>query len=194
MDVRTTPNQPMNIKTLGLGLLTTLATVTTPALAGYEVQGYHLMDGTDFGPQNEAVATQIIDDLTEMGIPVLDGGKNDVAHCEHREDGSQTLGFYVPSDDFMVVCTDGIDTDLQMETLVHETVHVIQDARDGIDNGSLVGPEGEYLQAVVNALHPQKANLITTLYDREDWEIEAEAFLFETEGQEVATELAKWVF
>ena len=94
----------------------------------------------------------------------------------------------------MVVCTDGINKDLQMETLVHETVHVIQDARDGIDNGSLVGPEGAYLMAVTEALHPAKYNLITSLYDREDWVIESEAFLFETQGQAVATELAKWVF
>ena len=152
------------------------------------------MDGSDFGPQNEAVATQIINDLTEMGIPVFDGGKNDVAICDPREDGSQTLGFYVPSDDFMVVCTDGINKDLQMETLVHETVHVIQDARDGINNGSLVGPSGQYLQAITKALHPTKYNLITELYDREDWVIESEAFFFETKGQVVANELTKWVF
>ena len=152
------------------------------------------MDGSDFGPQNEVVATQIINDLTEMGIPVFDGGKNDVGICDPREDGSQTLGFYVPADDFMVVCTDGIDQDMQMETLVHETVHVIQDLRDGLENDSLVGPSGQYLQAVVNALPDHKANTITSLYDREDWVIESEAFLFETQGQVVATELKKWAF
>ena len=183
----------MNIKTLGLGLLTTLATVATPALAGHQVQGYHLMDGSDFGPQNEVVATQIINDLTEMGIPVFDGGKNDVAICE-PEDGKQVLGFYVPADDFMVVCTDGIDQDMQMETLVHETVHVIQDLRDGLENDTLVGPSGQYLQAVVNALPDHKVNTIASLYDKEDWVIESEAFLFETQGQVVATELKKWAF
>ena len=183
----------MNIKTISLGLLTTLATVATPALAGYQVEGYHLMDGTDFGSQNEVVATQIIEDLTEMGIPVLDGGKNNVGICD-PQDGKQVLGFYVPADDFMVICTDGIDEDLQMETLVHETVHVIQDARDGIDNDTLVGPSGQYLQAVVNALPDHKVNTIASLYDKEDWVIESEAFLFETQGQVVATELKKWAF
>ena len=183
----------MNIKTLGLGLLTTLATVTSPALAGYQVEGYHLMDGTDFGPQNEVVATQIIEDLTEMGIPVLDGGKNNVGICD-PQDGKQVLGFYVPADDFMVICTDGIDEDLQMETLVHETVHVIQDLRDGLENDTLVGPSGQYLQAVVNALPDHKVNTIASLYDKEDWVIESEAFLFETQGQVVATELKKWAF
>ncbi len=176
-----------------LGTLTTLATVVPSAMAGYQVDGYHLMDGNDFGRNNQAVATQIINHLTEIGVPVLDGGKNDIEVCVPK-DGKQTLGFYVPSHDVMVVCTDGIDNDMMMETLVHETVHVIQDLRDGLENDTLVGPEGEYFQKIVSGLPQYKVNTITSLYDEEDWKIEAEAFLFETEGQMVADELKKFVF
>ncbi len=176
-----------------LGTITTLATVVPSALAGYQVDGYYLMDGNDFGRNNQAVATQIINTLTEMDIPVLDGGKNDIEICVPK-DGKQTLGFYVPSKNFMVVCTDGIDNDLQMETLVHESVHVIQDARDGLDNDSLVGPKGEYFQKIVSDLPQYKANTITSLYDESDWAIESEAFYFEDKGQMVANELDRWAF
>ena len=177
-----------------LGTITTLATIVPSALAGYQVEGYHLMDGNDFGPQHKAVATQLIDTLTEIGVPVFDGGKNNIEICVPNEDGSQTLGYYVPSKDYMVVCTDGIDNDLQMETLVHETVHVIQDLRDGLDNDSLVGPEGEYFQKLADGLPTYKANTITSMYDREDWAIEAEAFFFEDKGQIVANELDTFKF
>ena len=176
-----------------LGTVTTLATIVPSAMAGYQVEGYHLMDGNDFGNNNKAVATQIVKNLTEVGVPVLDGGKNNIEACHPQED-RQTLGFYVPSHNFMVVCTDGIPTDLQMETLVHETVHVIQDARDGIENDTLVGPKGQYYKNVVSALSPLKEQTITSLYDREDWAIEAEAFLFESHGQVVANELETFVF
>ena len=182
-----------NFTKVALGTITTLATVAPGAMAGYEVDGYHFMDGTDFGPQNEVVATQIVNNLTEMGVPVLDGTKNEFKQCVPQED-RQTLGFYVPAQNFMVVCTGNLPLDLQMETLVHETVHVIQDARDGIDNSTLVGPEGTYYKNVVSALSDRKADTITSLYEKEDWAIEAEAFLFETQGQVVANELANWVF
>ena len=62
-------------------------------MAGYQVEGYHLMDGNDFGPQHKAVATQLIDTLTEIGVPVFDGGKNNIEICVPNEDGSRTLGY-----------------------------------------------------------------------------------------------------
>ena len=182
-----------NFTKVALGTLTTLATVAPGAMAGYEVEGYHFMDGTDFGPQNEVVATQIINNLTEMGVPVLDGTKNEFKQCVPQDD-RMTLGFYVPSQNFMVVCTGNLPLDLQMETLVHETVHVIQDARDGIENDTLVGPEGNYYKNVVSALSDRKEQTIVSLYDKEDWAIEAEAFLFETQGQTVANELDTFKF
>ena len=183
-----------NFTKVALGTITTLATVAPGAMAGYQVEGYHLMDGSDFGPQNEVVATQIVNSLNDLDVPVFDGSKNNLEACVPNKDGSRTLGYFVPSQNYMVVCTDGIGQDMQMETLVHESVHVIQDARDGIDNDTLVGPEGTYYKEVVSALPNYKAHTIETLYDREDWAIEAEAFLFETEGQVVADELATWVF
>ena len=111
----------MNFKTFTLTALTALTTVTAPAAqAGYMVDGYHLMDGSDF-IGHEAVATQLVDGLAELGIPVLDGGKEKLEICEERnEKGYGTLGFYVPSHNVMAICTQNTGYgDLALETLTH---------------------------------------------------------------------------
>ena len=179
---------------IALGTLTTLATVVSPALATYEVDGYHFMDGSEFG-KDESLARQLITSLEDRGVAVLDGEANDISHCDPREDGSRVLGFYAPKYNFMVVCSNSdIPTWMMFETLVHETVHVIQDLRDGIDNESLVGPQGEYMSFLGKNLHPEKAQNIQAMYDQKDWAIEAEAFFFETRPQTVLNELQKFEF
>ena len=87
-----------------LGTLTTLATVTTPAMAGYQVDGYTMMDGSDFGKYSK-LATNLINSLDDIGVLVFDGTKNDFKQCDPREDGSRTLGFYSPTHNVMVICT-----------------------------------------------------------------------------------------
>lgn len=170
----------------------TLSSLTAPAMAGYEYQGYHLMDGSDFG-KFEDVATPMIESLTKLGVPVFDGGKNNIEICD-PQDGKQILGFYVPKDNFMVVCTSEIPTWLQMETLTHETVHVIQDLRDGIENDTLVGPGQDGMVFLSKNLSEKKADNIVSLYDKKDWETEAEAFFWEEYPKAVTTELNKFVF
>ena len=182
----------MNFKNTLLGLVTLAGTVVTPAMAGYQVDGYHLMDGSDFNG-NEAVATEMINNLTEMGIPVLDGGKNDLPMCEAQDD-KILLGAYAPGPNVMIICSAHGHKDLMFETLVHETVHVIQDARDGLENSTLVEGSDSYLNDLVSDLDPRKAQNIVSLYDKEDYGVEIEAFYFEDKGEVVNDELKKWVF
>ncbi len=182
------------ITKITLGTLSTLATVVTPALATYEVDGYHFMDGSEFG-KNEQLATQLINSLDDHGVAVLDGEANNIRACNPQEDGSRVLGFYAPKYNFMVICSNSdIPTWLMFETLVHETVHVIQDLRDGIDNESLIGPQGEYMSFLGKNLSPAKAQNIQAMYQKKDWAIEAEAFFFETRPQTVLNELQKFEF
>ena len=94
----------------------------------------------------------------------------------------------------MAICTDHGNQDLNLETLVHESVHVIQDARAGIDNGDLGEGESDYLSKLADGLDNNKAQIIVNLYDREDWNVELEAFFFETQPQVVAQELRTWAF
>ena len=75
----------MNLKNTLLGLVTLAGTVTAPAMAGYQYDGVYLMDGSDF-TGNEVLATEMINNLTEMGIPVVDGGLNDLPMCESQGD------------------------------------------------------------------------------------------------------------
>ena len=182
----------MNIKTTLLSLLT-LSTLSAPTLAGYQVDGYHLMDGGDFGSANEVLATDMISSLTEMGIPVLDGSKNDFKQCMPQKD-RQILGFYASVENIMVICTKSIPLSLQMETLTHESVHVIQDARAGLNNHSLGEAPDEVLYKLVTNMDENKVSTIANLYDKKDWNVEVEAFFFETRPQAVANELRTWAF
>ena len=183
----------MNIfSKIGLGILTTLATVVPTAQAGYVADGYHMMDGSDFG-QYSKLAGPMISNLTKIGVPVLSGEKNDFSQCE-VEGNKITLGFYVPAYNFMVICDGHGRTDLMMETLTHETVHVIQDLRDGLHNDSLIEGSDEYLSKLESDINPSKVNTIVSLYDREDWKVELEAFYYEDKPQTVNNELQKWVF
>ena len=185
-----------NIKTLTLAGLTALATVAgSAAQAGYMYEGYHLMDGSDF-TGNEAIATQLIEGLTEMGIPVLDGGKEKLEICEERtEEGYGTLGFYVPSHNVMAICTQNTGYgDQALETLTHETVHAIQDARDGLDNDTLGEGTTPYLMNLASGLGQRTYKFITEAYDQDDWAVEVEAWYFESQPEVVAEELTRWAF
>ena len=183
------------LQNVGLGLLATLATVAGGgAQAGYVYDGVHLMDGSDF-VGNEVLAGDMINSLTEMGIPVVDGGKNDLPVCQPDEaKGSYTLGYYVPADNYMVICTNVAPVALQFETLTHEAVHVIQDARTGIQNDDLIGPGQKTHEKLVDGLADKKIDTIVSLYDKEDWVIETEAFFFEDKPEAVAGALQSWAF
>ena len=182
----------MNFKKLLLSTLALGSVVAPSANAGYTYEGYHLMDGSDF-PGYERVAAPMIQALNEMGVPVVDGGKNNVEMCIPEEE-KMTLGFYVPASNVMVICTKSIPGWLQMETLTHETVHVIQDARAGINNEDLEEAPQGYLVQLANKMDPQKMNIIYQLYTQDQYAVEIEAFYFETQPQVVVNEIQRWAF
>ena len=182
----------MNFKTLSLSVLTTLATVATPVVAGYQYQGVSLMDGSDF-KGNEVLAGDMINSLNNLGIPVIDGGKEKLETCEPGEN-SYVMGFYVPSSNLMVICTNTTPTDEQFEVLTHEVVHVIQDARLGIDNDELGETDNRTHYQLANNLSEDKVYTITELYPEEDWVVETEAFFYQDKPQVVANELRRWAF
>ena len=185
----------MNIFTkAALATTTALTTLVPGAMAGYNYQGVALMDGSDF-TGNERLAGDMIRSLTEMGVPVVDGGKEKVDIClPDPNEGSYTLGFYVPARNLMVICTNVADKATQFETLTHEVVHVIQDARHGMENGSLGEVDTIRYNRLVDGLTQNKVHIISNFYDKEDWAVEVEAFFFQDYPEVVATELKKWAF
>ena len=177
-------------KTL-LGTLSLLSTITPSVLSGEQIGEYHFMTGEDFG-EHEALATQLIDTLSEMDVPVLDGTKNELPQCISKR--STVLGFYSPKHDIMVICTEGVPDWLKFETLVHESVHVIQDARDGLENDTLEAGSERYIYNLSTDLAKKKLHLIHQSYPQSQWDIEVEAFYFETQPHVVLDELKRWVF
>tara|TARA_Y100000589_G_C27129971_1_gene620179 strand:+ start:412 stop:960 length:549 start_codon:yes stop_codon:yes gene_type:complete len=182
----------MNIltKTL-LGTLSLLSTITATVLSGEQIGKYHFMTGEDFG-EHEALATQLIDTLNQMNVPVLDGTKNELSQCTSKT--SNVLGYYSAKHDVMVICTKDVPDWLRFETLVHETVHVIQDARDGLENDTLGQPGRSYISTLYGDLAKKKRRLIRESYPQSQWNVEVEAFYFETKPQVVLNELKTWAF
>ena len=192
----------MNIKGLLTGLLSVSATIVpmaAPAMAGYTIDTDHgpitLMDGSEFGTYSDS-AREMIYGLTEAGVPVIDGGVMDMPVCEiDPESQSYTMGYYVPADNYMVICTDNIQNEKElMEVLTHETVHVIQDMRTGLHNDTLDGGDVQYTKSILNNIDEDHIETIYNFYDEDDYVVELEAFYFQDKHEVVNQELAKFVF
>ena len=177
-----------NLKKFALTALAAAAATAAPAQAGYEVNGYHFMDATDFNaPQG-----RIVKALQELNIPVLDGGKMELEHCEPLENGAYRLGFYVPSHNFMVLCTNNGDQKRMEQTLTHEAVHVIQDIRGGFHNEEIVTND-RGINYFAQHLPQSEVDLIVNLYDREQWPAEIEARALQDNPLAVADKLEQSV-
>ena len=157
-----------NIKKVALTALTALAATTAPAQAGYMVDGYHILDASDFNaPQG-----RIVKALEQLNVPVIDGANMD--HCKPLENGAYRLGFYVPSHNFMVLCTNNGDAAQMNTTLTHEAVHVLQDIRAGFSNDEMQVEEYK-LEYLASHLPQSEVDLIVNLYDKSQWAEEIEA-------------------
>ena len=177
-----------NLKKLALTALTAAAATAAPAQAGYEVNGYHIMDATDFNaPQG-----RIVKALQELNIPVLDGGKMELEHCEPLENGAYRLGFYVPSHNFMVLCTNNGDAAQMNQTLTHEAVHVLQDIRAGFSNGDIEVDEYK-IEYLASHLPQSEVEIIVNLYEKDQWAAEIEARALQDNPLAVADKLEQSV-
>jgi hypothetical protein len=172
-------------KTL-LGTLSLLSIIAPSTQARY----IQFMSADDFGSDYKAQAKQFIEGLDDLGVPVINGTKSNANEC----DANNVLGFYSSIHNIMTICTQGVPYWLRFETLVHETVHVIQDARDGLDNDNLEPGTVFYVTGLYNRLSDRKTRLILKHYDKEQWPVEVEAYYFETRPQKVLNELKRWAF
>lgn len=167
-----------NLKKLVLTTLATTATIIGGGAQAYEVHdgiGYYTPD--DFtGPHAE-----IVDSLYDLEVPVVDGSTVEGV-CE-ADPGYILYGFYVPSENVMVLCKDGLTQNEIEETLVHEAVHVYQDYRAGLHNSELEVPDVRSLFEQLPQGYQQ--NILHT-YDQEDWELETEAWFFQDKPEAVA--------
>lgn len=167
-----------NLKNLLLTTLATTATVVGGSASAYEVHkgiGFYTPD--DF----TGAHADIVRSLNKMEIPVVDGSTVDGA-CE-ADPGMILYGFYLPGENIMVLCKEGLTWNDIEETLTHEAVHVIQDARAGINNSELsVGD----VRPLFRLLPERYQENILQSYDQEDWAIETEAWYFQDKPEAVA--------
>ena len=84
------------------------------------------------------------------------------------------LGYYSAKHDVMVIYTKDVPNWLRFETLVHETVHVIQDARDGLENDTLDRYFSLHFHPIWRSGLRRASNLIRESYPQSQWDIEVE--------------------
>jgi hypothetical protein len=154
---------------VALTALTALATLAPTANAKFQDKhGNTFYEPTDF----QGAHATLVKRLNQVGVPVLDGRGTNLCANEN------VLGWYTGEKNFMVICYG--DQALRAETLAHEAMHVVQDCRAGLNNNDLHITKNRYrFSQVVKGLG-YKADLIINQYDKEDWDIEAEAFYYET--------------
>ncbi len=166
-----------NLKKLLLSTLAIGSVLVPSAQAAYETDGVRILEASDFSGAHST----IVDGLEKLGVPVVDGASWE-GSCE-AEEGYTLYGWYHPEHNIMVLCTEGMTRKDIEETLTHEAVHAIQDARAGINNSEMDYPN---VQPLFEALSPEYQHNILNSYDQEDWEIETEAWYFQDKPEVVA--------
>ncbi len=98
------------------------------------------------------------------------------------------LGYYQPDYNRMTMCQNNRrDFNLYIETLAHESWHVVQDCAAGLDNGSVVPimtADSSSFRSILASLGSSDWESLN-LYDPQDLPYEGEAFLMEKHPDKV---------
>ena len=98
------------------------------------------------------------------------------------------LGYYQPHYNRMTMCQNNRqDFNLYIETLAHETWHVVQDCAAGLDNGAIVpimNTDASSFRSILASLGSADWRSLN-LYDPQDLPYEGEAFLMEKHPDKV---------
>ena len=175
-----------NFTKLALATLATLATVAPAAQAGFTAKdGSPLLDSTDF----PATHSTLVSTIYGAGVPIVDGGKMELAQCLDTSEG-YLMGFYQPSANIMVICTNNGDATSQAKTLTHEAMHLVQDAGHGLHNSDCE-TVGDW-KALISDLSDKHVGEIEKFYTQDQWGHEVEARTFENDPTEVAAMIIKY--
>ena len=180
-----------NFKALALTALTVAATVSAPAANAnlFKFAGLNQFTADNF---THPTVKHIVTEMNRAGVPVLDGLSNGFKQCEPDGSGMVVMGFYSPSYNMMVLCTNNGDSTTMVETLIHEATHMVQDCRTGLDND---GVKASYLApAYAHMIGEQETNLVKNHYPADQHNHEFEARYNETQPQKVVEGLAKFCF
>ena len=123
-----------------------------------------------------------------LGVPVFDGGSHEI--CAPTPEG-YFYGLYNYSYNVIVMCSNNLPNRHEfVETFNHEVVHLIQDCRAGLNNSILkTAGNDDYIMGLWSLLPANKQANILNSYDPADYDVEIEAFYFETRPVTVKNEL-----
>jgi len=125
---------------------------------------------------------QLLSALQTAGVTVEEGD------CEEHFGITNTYGFFYQPENYIALCTDVATTEAkQWETLRHEAIHAAQACVDP----SMQTTAHKWAYVVKNA-NETDAQFITRAYDREDWEIELEAFTFMRRSNSYVTQVVNY--
>jgi hypothetical protein len=186
-------NQPTmkNFKALTIAALTALTTIAAPAANAnaFKFAGMNQFTAANF---THPTIKHIVTQMNRAGVPVLDGLSNGFDQCEPDGSGMVTMGFYSPSYNMMVLCTNNGDSTQMIETLIHEATHMVQDCRTGL--GTDTAKASVFAPAYAHMIGEQETNLVKGHYPADQHDHEYEARYNEEHPNKVVEGLANFCF
>ena len=179
------------LTTLALATLTALTAIAAPAATAnnFKFAGMKQYTAENF---THPTVRHIVRRMNQAGVPVLDGPANGFEQCTPDGSGMVTMGFYSPSYNMMVLCTNNGTSHQMVETLIHEATHMVQDCRTGLHTDSAKA-------ATMAPLYPsfigaKETALVKQYYPVDQHNHEFEARYNEEYPQKVVEGLANWCF
>ena len=161
-------------------LLASLAAtvIASPVSAAFTNQhGVRFFESNDFPLTHQP----LFNALEEKGIYTIDGF--DWELCQETGANTYYAGFYSPSRNIIVLCTNSPNEDV-LNTFTHEAVHAVQDCRAGLDNDDMLHGTQSHM---ISSLPQDELELIQTNYPRNQWHDEVEARYFADSPAAVTT-------
>ena len=182
-----------NFKALALTALTVATAIAAPAANAnaFKFAGMKQWTAQDFafaGPAVQKIAHQ----MNQAGIPILDGLTNGFDQCKPDGSGMVTMGFYSPSYNMMVLCTNNGNANKMAETLTHEATHVAQDCRAGLNNDRTA--TSRLAPAYAASIGQDEVNLVKGNYPADQHDHEYEARFNESNPNRVVAALGQYCF
>lgn len=153
-------------------LLSVLAAIATFATADRVKSGQlFTIDPNSF---NSNPHIKLARTVQHLGVLIIDGSKSNLAECIPTAQ-SVTYGFYSASRNAMVLCTANGSIKAMNRTFVHETMHMVQDCRAGLNNYSLKDKNSYLTKLQYMGLNESHKQNIHELYHGESKVFEVEA-------------------
>lgn len=168
--------------------LLALSTLALPAQANSTPHRYSAAE-----LMRKGVNTGIALSFDALNVPVFDGANHEI--CQADKDGYSYRGLYNFKHNAILMCSNNIRTDAQfVEVITHEAVHMVQDCRTGIQTTSLYAGDSKYIAKLWRALPTRHKTTITEAYGADSFDVEVEAFYFQSRPAAVSEGIASFCF